>query len=360
MKVVLTGASGNVGTALLRELAGKGWDLVGVARRRPPHTAPYSAARWFECDIGTSDGARVLSEVYADADAVVHLAWSIHPRTDEPPMHRTNVLGSGAVLRAVATARVPQLVCASSVAAYTAAGRWRRVTEDWPCGGVHDSAYSVGKSVFEQQLDSFGREHPRIRIARIRPCAILQPDAAAQFADWLLSPWLPRKLLGRHWFPLPLGRELRMQIVHAADVAKALRLVLDRRAQGAFNLAGEPVLTGEDLARAAGGLRVPVPLAPLAGAAWATWRLGSQPLHPAWLRLADQASLVDSRRAREELGWTPGHGVRDTLGEVIAAIRDGRRGPSAPLCSASRRVRFGRPSHQSQGVAGTAGRRIAD
>lgn len=45
MRIVVTGASGNVGTALLRRLRGE-HELVGVVRRPPPPVAPYDGMRW--------------------------------------------------------------------------------------------------------------------------------------------------------------------------------------------------------------------------------------------------------------------------------------------------------------------------
>ncbi|OLZ57763.1 NAD-dependent epimerase/dehydratase family protein [Amycolatopsis keratiniphila] len=349
MRIVVTGASGNIGTALLRVLSGEGHDVIGVARHRPDTTvAPYSSARWVQQDVGANDAWEELTGLFRGADAVVHLAWAIHPRADDPAMRRTNMAGSANVLRAAADAGVEHIVCASSVAAYTPADRWHEVDEDWPCGGLAESAYSVGKAAFETQLDEFCRRYPDIGVARIRPCGVVQPDAAAEFSGWLLSPLAPPLPLGGDWLPVPLWPGLRMQVVHADDVARAIRAILDRRATGAFNLAGEPVLKSRDLARLTGGIRIPVPLKLLTSLAWPSWRLGLQPLHPSWLRLADRASLVDTRRAREELGWRPRHDPAATITELLAAIRAGRRGGSRPLDPPRDRIRLGRPSHQDQ------------
>jgi UDP-glucose 4-epimerase len=249
MKVVITGASGNVGTALLRALAGE--ELVGVARRCPDTAAaPYSSARWVTCDLGAADAPSVLRAVCAGADAVVHLAWAVHPRSAEPAMRRTNATGSEHLLAAVAAAGVPHLVCASSVAAYRPAGRWRRVTEAWPCAGVPGSAYSAGKAALEAMLDEFAGRRTDVRVARIRPCGIVQRDAAAELGSWLLSPLVPPRVLGRRWLPVPLWPGLRLQLVHADDVAQAIRLILTERAAGPFNLAADPVLRAADVAGA--------------------------------------------------------------------------------------------------------------
>jgi UDP-glucose 4-epimerase len=348
MKVVITGASGNIGTALLRALAVEGWDLVGVARRRPDTgRAPYPAARWVTCDLGAPDAPRTLREVCADADAVVHLAWAVHPRTTEPPMHRTNTVGTEQLLAAVAAAGVPHLVCASSVAAYRPAGRWERVTEDQPRDGVPGSAYSAGKATLETILDEFERGHPDVRVARIRPCGVVQRDAAEELASWLLSPAISRRVLGSRQLPVPLWPRLRLQVVHADDVAAAIRLILTGRAAGPFNLAAEPVLGHDHLARIVGGAWLPVPSRLTWGAAWLGWRLGVQPLHPGWLRLADQACLVDTRRARRELGWVPAHDAVAAVTEFVRGVHDGARGDSPPL-SPPRPIRLGRPTHQSQ------------
>lgn len=349
MKVVVTGATGNVGTAFLRMAHGRRWTVTGLARRRPdPGRPPFSSVRWISCDIGTDGAVPALTEAFAGADAVVHLAWAIHPRSGDPPMHRTNVMGTAHVLRATAAVGVPHLVCASSVAAYAPAPRWDRVREDWPRTGVPGSAYSAGKATLEAQLDSFASRHPATRLARIRPCGIAHGDAAAEFSGWLLGPWLPRGLLGSRWLPVPLWPGFRAQVVHAEDVATAIALILRRQATGAFNLAAEPVLGANELGGLIGGFRVPVPLGVLTPAAWLGWRLGLTPLHPAWLLLADRAPLVDTSRARQELGWTPRHDAMASVRELLDGMRRDRSAATGPLDPPRGLGSPWRPTHQSQ------------
>ncbi|MGK8503032.1 NAD-dependent epimerase/dehydratase family protein [Nocardia asiatica] len=348
MKVVVTGATGNVGTALLRTLRADGCEIVGIARRAPDLAyEPYSAARWIVRDIGTDDAVEPLRAACAGADAVVHLAWAIHPRRGDPPMRRTNRTGTENVLRAVVETAVPQLVVASSCAAYTPAERWRRVSEEWRTSGVPGSAYSIAKAELETRLDLFEADHPGIRTARIRPCGIAGTEAAAELADWILPPWLPRRLLGRRLLPVPLWREFRLQLVHSSDVAAAIRQIVRRRAEGAFNLSAEPCLRADALAASFGGFRLPTPRWVLDAVAWPGWRSGLQPLHPAWLALADRASLIDSAKARRELGWAPRFGAGEVCAELVSALRAGQTGHSPPLAPA-RRIEVGRPSHQSQ------------
>ncbi|XVV06297.1 NAD-dependent epimerase/dehydratase family protein [Actinosynnema sp. CA-248983] len=339
MRVVVTGASGNVGTALRRALAALGADVVCVARR-VPDSAPET---WVSCDVGAPAADVVLRAVFAGADAVVHLAWAVQPGSDEPPMRRTNLDGTAHVL--AAAAGVPHVVVASSVAAYTPAGHI--VDETWPCDGVPGSAYSLQKARLEHMLDGYDRAP----VARIRPCAIVQPEAGGQLDRWALSPLVPPGLLGKRWLPVPLWSGLRAQVVHADDVARAIVVLLRHRAEGPFNVAAEPVLRADDLARVFGGFRLPVPLRALTALALPTWRLGLQPMHPGWLRLADQASIVDTTRLRA-LGWEPRHDARAALAEFVAAVAEGRGswGPLAPHDGPRLgRLGWGRPVHQSQG-----------
>ncbi len=349
MKVVVTGASGNVGTALLRALSGDRCDIVGIARRIPEIACePYAAARWVRCDVGAADAVEILRAAFAGADVLVHLAWAIHPRRDDPPMRRTNLDGSTNVLRAAAQTGVPHIIAASSVAAYTPAGRWDRVSEEWTLSGVPGSAYSLGKVELEKQLDSFAVSRPSVRVARVRPCGIVQAEASAELADWILPPWLPRGILGRSLLPVPVWPGFRLQVIHSADVAAAIRLIMRHQAAGAFNLAAEPLLRADTIADTFGGPGLPMPRRALGAAAWFGWRTGIQPLHPAWLVLADRACLVDTANARRDLGWTPRLRADEVCADLVEALRAGKAGHSPPLAPARSRIRVGRPSHQSQ------------
>ncbi|MDQ0379454.1 NAD-dependent epimerase/dehydratase family protein [Amycolatopsis thermophila] len=357
MRVVVTGASGNIGTAFLRAAAHRPeWDIVGLARRVPARRPPYDVAEWVECDLDSDEAPDVLPKVFTGADAVVHLAWAIHPGTDEPPRNRTNIEGSQEVLAAVADAGVPHLVCASSVAAYTPGPRWTRVDEDWPRAGVPGSAYSRDKARLERLVELFARQHPDIGVAVFRPCAVAQHESGSQLARWTLSPLLPTGILGNRWLPVPLWDGLRGQVVHSGDVADAICRMLDRRAEGAFNLAAEPVLGVHDLTELLGGFRVPVPRRLITGLALPTWRLGLQPMHPGWLTLADQVPLMDTTRARAHLGWEPRHDAKETLAEVIAGMRDGSGAASGPLAPRDvgrwsdrlAGIKLGRPIRQTQ------------
>ncbi|MDQ3932316.1 MAG: NAD-dependent epimerase/dehydratase family protein, partial [Actinomycetota bacterium] len=115
MRVVITGATGNVGTSLVEALGGEPEvsAILGLARRTPAWQP--SKTTWAQADTYRDD----LVPHFRDADVVVHLAWIFQPTHDEVTTWRHNVLGSMRVFEAAAEAGVGNLVYASSIGAYS-------------------------------------------------------------------------------------------------------------------------------------------------------------------------------------------------------------------------------------------------
>ncbi|MCM0675843.1 NAD-dependent epimerase/dehydratase family protein [Micromonospora phytophila] len=335
MRIVVVGASGNVGTALLRRLRReRGLDLAGVARRLPGADAgePYDQVEWHSCDIGLPGAADQLAEVFAGADAVVHLAWQIQPSHDQRVLHRTNVGGSRAVIEAVVRAGVPALVYASSVGTYAPGPKDHPVSERWPVTGVPGSSYSRDKADVEALLDRTEREHPGLRVVRLRPGLVFQRAAATEITRYFVGPFVPLRLLRFGRLPLvPTNPRLRMQAVHAEDVADAYARAALGEARGAFNIAADPVLTPELVARHFHGWTVPVAGPLLRAAAALTWRARLQPIDAGWVQLALNAPLMSSDRAETELGWRPRHDALSALKELIAGMAHGEHTGSPPM-----------------------------
>jgi nucleoside-diphosphate-sugar epimerase len=329
MRVVVTGASGNVGTSLLTALAADPSieEIVGVARRVPTWQNPRT--RWVQADVSCDP----LEPVFAGADAVVHLAWLIQPSRDLATLEATNVEGSRRVFAAAAAAGVGVLVHASSIGAYSLGPKDRPVAEDYPTDGIPTSFYSRHKAACERLLDTVERDHPRMRVVRLRPGLIFKREAASGIRRLFAGPFLPSPLVRRGLIPaIPSHPRLVAQAVHADDVAEAYRLaVTDPKARGAYNVAAAPVLDPAEIARALGARRVPVSAGVLRAATSLTWKLRLQPTPPGWVDMGLGVPIMDTSRIRNELGWSERMSASDALLELVEGMHDSAGFPTPPL-----------------------------
>jgi UDP-glucose 4-epimerase len=341
MRIAITGASGNIGTALLRRL-GPEHQLVGVARRIPAGGAPYDRVSWHSVDLADPGAAGALGTAFAGVDAVVHLAWGFQPSHDVEYLRRLGVDGTAAVLQAARAAGVRHLVHMSSVGAYSAAPG-RRVDEAAARDGIASLAYSQHKAEAERLLDGYQRDassaaragEQAMAVSRLRPGFVVQPDAASALLRYGVPGYVPARIISL--LPvLPLDRKLSIPVVHADDLADAIARVLERRAEGAFNFAAEPPITRDDVAAALGARPLQVPAKALSVLAGAGWRARLQPLDPGWIDLAFSVPLLDTTRARTELDWTPSVDAREALTQTVRAMAH-RQGGGSPVL----RVRSG-------------------
>ncbi|CAL9349238.1 hypothetical protein SUDANB145_00434 [Streptomyces sp. enrichment culture] len=331
-RIVVTGATGNVGTSVVRLLSEdpETGSVLGLARRIPDWSP--AKTEWAAVDL-TAERAD-LTGWFSGADAVVHLAWAFQPTHDPATTWRTNVLGSIRVFEAVAAAGVPALVHASSVGAYSPGPKDRAVDESWPTHGWPDAAYCREKAYLERTLDVFERDHPGIRVVRMRPAFLFKRQSASE----------QRRIFGGRYLPGPLARPdllpflpdipgLRMQVLHTDDAADAYRLaVRSADARGPFNLAADPPVDAELLGELVGTpRRVRLPRSAARSAIAAAWGLRLLPASPHLFDAVLRLPLLDCGRARAELGWRPEQTATEVLAEFLQGFREGAGGPTEPL-----------------------------
>jgi UDP-glucose 4-epimerase len=331
MHVVITGASGNVGTALLRALPAN-YRVVGLARRPPAPRGIYTRAEWHSLDLTGPDAVADLHQVFEGADAVIHLAWGFQPTRDTQYLTQLGVGGTSAVLEAADACGVGQLVHMSSVGTYAAGRYGTRVDESWPTTGIESSPYSRDKSAAEAVLDEYEKRlgTDAIPIARLRPGFILQRDAASGLMRYGLPGYVPMGIVPHLPF-LPLDRGLRIPLIHADDVADAISRVIDQHAVGPFNLAAEPPVERDDVAKALGARPFHVPSGVLGALVDMSWRARLQPIDRGWLDLAFTVPLLDCSRARSELGWSPKWTATAALADLLDGVAHQAHAASPPL-----------------------------
>ena len=348
MRVVVTGASGNVGTSVLRSLAAEPAvdSVLGLCRRVPK--ASFPKTEWRAIDVASSP----LRPHFQGADAVVHLAWLIQPSRDEAVLRATNVDGSRRVFRAVAEAGVQRLVYASSVGTYSPGPKDRLVDESWPTDGIDSSFYARHKAKVERILDRFESDYPSTRVVRMRPGLIFKREAAAGIRRLFAGPLLPGFLARPNLIPfVPRIERLRFQAVHSLDAGEAYRLAVTRDVRGAFNIAADPVLDPDELGRILGARPVRVPARVVRTLADVTWKLRLQPSPPGWVDMALAVPLLDTARARRELGWTPRRSASEALLDLLAGLRDGAGLQTPPLDPQT-----GGPARSREFATGVGGR----
>jgi UDP-glucose 4-epimerase len=312
LTVAVTGPTGDIGRALLRELerdAAVG-RVLGMARR-PFDPADLGLAKT-EYRQGDVLDRHAVAELAAEADVLVHLAFIILGGREET--RSINLEGSRNVFEAARGCE--RLVYTSSVAAYGFhKDNPQPLTEDVPVRGSDEHYYSAQKAELEAVLrETFGGP-----AYVFRPCIVAGGDAMALVESF---PALVRRLPVGPLLPDP---GTPFQLVHTDDVATALAAAIRGEGEpGVYNLAGEGTITAADLAHALGWLTVPAPRIGLEALAEVVNRLPLMPAQASWINAMRVPVLMDPARARDQLGWAPEHDTRAVLAELAAEAR--RRG----------------------------------
>ena len=326
LTVAVTGPTGEIGKPFIRALE-RHKDvtrILGMARRPfDPKAQKWSKTEYRQGDV--LDRAAV-DALCAEADVVVHLAFIIVAGSKES--HSINLEGSRNVFEAAVKAKCERLVYASSVAAYGFhEDNPQPLTEDIPARGTEAHPYSADKAAVEDLLSEVVEGYDTDAYV-FRPCIVAGPEAPVLINSIpyvQLSGKLPgavRSLFDQVPILKPVLPDpgVPFQLVHHDDVALALRAaVLGRGAPGVYNLAGPGEVTMRDLADALGYYTVPVPELALDATAEVIARLPFLPDEASWIEAARIPVLMDTAKARSELGWRPRHDALDTLKATVEA-----------------------------------------
>ena len=328
LTVAVTGPTGTFGYGLMPLLQADDRiaRVVGIARR------PFdpSAEGWSKMEYRRGDvrDPKTLEKAFAGAHVVIHLAFMITGNASRETIRAINVEGTLNAFRAAAAAGARRFVYASSVAAY---GFHRDnpigMDEDWPVRPADHLFYAKEKAEIEGLLVKESAAHPDLALYLLRPPIVLGPHTLGA-KDLLPGPLAPigRRLggmLGRMPVPLPVvAPKLPMQFIHEDDVGQAFLLcAVGAGPPGAYNITGDGILTGPDVAREMGFTAVPVPAAVVQPWARAVAGLPFAPPAAEWIEAASHPAIMDAGRAKERLGWKPRYTSREALRDTL------RQGP---------------------------------
>lgn len=324
MTVAVTGPTGEIGisavTALEREPAVE--KIVGMARRPfDPSSRGWVKTTYQQGDILDREAVDAL---VAQADVVVHLAFLIMGSREES--ERINLQGARNVFEAtVNSVRSRRLVYTSSVAAYGYhSDNPVPLTEDVPPRGSPEHYYSAQKAACEALLAEITRDSS-LEVFILRPCIVAGPNAPA-LADAM--PWnrLPGPIRAVTKMvpalkPVVPDPGFPLQLVHHDDVATAIALAATAPTPpGAYNIAADGLVTVSEVAKALGGRPIRVPAAAASAASAAISRVPFAPSMLEWLHVARTSVVMDTAKAKKELGWRPVHSAAETLAELAGSV----------------------------------------
>jgi nucleoside-diphosphate-sugar epimerase len=317
LTVAVTGPTGTFGHALVPLLQSddRVAKVVGIARRPfDPMAQGWSKMEYRRGDVRDPSA---LAEAFAGADVVVHLAFLI-VGGERSTTRAINVEGTLNAFRAAAQVGARRFVYASSIAAYgfhhdNPIG----MTEEWPTRPADRLFYSQEKAELEALLHAEAAATAGTALYLLRPPIVLGPQAVGAKAS-IPAPLAPLAAVlaglvrrgldgGRLRLPLPaLVPDLPVQLIHQDDVGRALlQCVVAAGPPGAYNIAADDLVTTVDIARALGLLPVRLPAAPVYAVARRLARLPLLPTAVEWVEAASHPAVMDTARAKAELGWSP-------------------------------------------------------
>jgi len=325
LRVAVTGPTGEIGISTIEALEGHPdvAQIVGMARRPfDPAERGWSKTVYRQGDILDREAVDAL---VADADVVVHLAFIVLGSRQESA--RVNLAGTRNVFEATVAAQCPRLVYTSSVAAYGYhSDNPVPITEDVPARGSPEHYYSEQKAACEAALSEITSGSALV-VFVLRPCIVAGPKATA-LADampWNRLPGPARRItealpLLKPPFPDP---GTPMQLIHHDDVAAAIALATTSASapSGAYNLAGDGVLSLSQVGAALGARPVKVPRAAAVATSELISRIPFVPSALEWLHAGRTSVVMDTSKARNQLGWQPHFSAAETLSALAGAVR---------------------------------------
>lgn len=312
MRYLITGGSGYIGSRLTEILAARDeTERIVDLDVRPP--APSQArAEFVRGDVRDRTAMRLLLD-RERPDAVIHLAFLLNPIRDEARMYDIDVNGTQAVLGAAAEAGTEQVLVTSSATAYGAfPDNPRPIAEDWPVRGQPDFSYARDKADADRLSQLWALEHPTRVMTIVRPCIVFGPS---------VDNYISRTWKNSSFMPIMDGVDEEFQLVHEDDVVSAIVALLDVRAAGAFNVAGDGVLRWGESARMI-GLRTREMSFKTARRIYAiAWALHAPRVEspPGNLNFVRYPWLVSNEKLKAETGWRPSADTREVFVETMYA-----------------------------------------
>jgi UDP-glucose 4-epimerase len=304
MRYVITGGAGYIGSRLVDLLSRREeTERIVICDLAPP--AVYLPKTQFErVDVRDREAVRATLG-RAGADALIHLAFILNPSHDEHFMYDVDVNGTHNVLEAAAAAGTGQVLVTSSSTAYGAfPDNPVPLTEDDPVRGVPSFPYARDKTESDRLCQLWAAAHPDRVMTIVRPCIVFGPNV--------------HNYLVRLWTKVPFSPDAGhldnpIQFVHEDDLVEAMSALLLGRHAGAFNVAGDGLMTLRESYEMIGTPIRRMPLRAYRTLARATWAARLSEAPPGQIEFAQHPWVASNEKLKRVAGWSPRHTSRETF-----------------------------------------------
>ncbi len=318
MQALVTGATGFIGSHLVRALKTGGWDV-----RVFVHETPLADVSGLESWVGDIRDAAVLEKAMAGVDVVFHLAAAVGSVVREPHAFReVNLEGSRVLLAAARKAGVGRVVHFSSIGVLGAVKAGETAAEDY---------LPAPKTLYDKTKFA-AEEAARLAAANGLDVVIIRPG-------WVYGPGDRRtykfiRAVCKRKFALVRGAPGSQTPVYIDDLIAGTLLVAAKGKPGSvYHLAGNEILTADEMARAVasacgvGSPRLKLPKWPTMAAAFVLEKIFAMVKKEAFLNRGKLSFFLDpkamsSSRAKNELGYGPQMGFHRGIALTVDWYRN--------------------------------------
>jgi UDP-glucose 4-epimerase len=331
MRYVITGGSGYIGSRLVDLLERRDdTEKIVICDVAPPKGyRPHT--EYERLDVRDRQAVRSVLE-RVRPDVLVHLAFILNPSHDEELAYNVDVNGTHNVLEAADEVGTGQVLVTTSGVAYGAfADNPVPLTEDDPVRGVAGFTYARDKTESDRLCQLWAATHPERVMTIVRPCIVFGPNVD----NYLVRLWTKQP------FAVDVGTiDSQIQFVHEDDVVEGITGLLLGRHAGAFNVAGDGLMTNRECAELIGVPIRKLPLRVYRGLARVMWKLRQSEVPPGGIEFALHSWLLSNEKLKRTTGWSPKYTSRETFeitmrahGKLPPSETSGTEFPAATLAA---------------------------
>lgn len=295
-RILIAGAAGYLGTALIKRLASNpDLDKIVALDIRPvPKAAQIKGVIYDQADI-RDDSFTAAVKKYKPC-SVVHLASVVSAGGDPDLDYSIDVLGTENVLRACVEHKVQHFITTSSGAAYG----YHADNPNWICEtdalrGNDDFPYPRHKRLVEELLAKYRADHPALVQLVLRPCTVLGATTNNQITALFDRPFMLRIAKSRSDFVF----------IWDEDVISIIEKGVLEQKEGIYNLAGDGSLSAAQIAAMLKKPCLTIPASILGAGLNLTRFLGLGKLGSEHVKFLQYRPVLDNRALKEDFGYVP-------------------------------------------------------